>query len=259
MEDFGYQKDEEQSQFSSAARRVFLVSATLFSIACFIYVTISAYYFVYQDGNSNIETIKSPQGPIKVSEDEQNVGNENSMQIDRSIYEDIFGNKKETLKQENTKIRHAPTPALPPKKEVSPPTIVENNSAPMANQEQKIVVYSDQNKKNQAKDFLTKTSGEERASVTPKEKMAKKRAVRVQVAAMTSRDAAEEQWNKLKRLYSNLFSGLKPFTEEVNLGKRGIFYRLQIGNFYNQIEAEEFCNHYVSQAKKSRADCIVVE
>jgi hypothetical protein len=45
----------------------------------------------------------------------------------------------------------------------------------------------------------------------------------------------------------------------VSLGKRGIFYRLQIGEFFNQIEAEEFCGKYVAQTKKSRADCIVVE
>jgi hypothetical protein len=76
---------------------------------------------------------------------------------------------------------------------------------------------------------------------------------------MTSKSAADEQWTRLSRRYSNLFSGLKPFTEAVNLGKKGIFYRLQIGNFYNQIEAEEFCSRYVAQAGKTKADCIVVE
>lgn len=259
MEDFGYQKDDDQLQFSNATKKVFLGIATLFSIACFIYVTVSAYHFVYQDGeNSDIETIKSPEGPIKISEDEENAATDSSLQINRSIYEDIFGNKKGSLKSENLRIRNAPAPALPPKKEILPIT-AENNSAPTTSQEQKIVIYSDQNKKDAAKDLLTKTNGEERAAIAPKAKIEKKRSVRVQVAAMTSRAAAEEHWNRLSRLHSNLFSGLKSFTEEVNLGKRGIFYRLQIGNFYNQIEAEEFCNRYVSQAKKSRADCIVVE
>ncbi len=272
MEDFGYQKDDGQNHFPTLIKKTFLVCATLFSIACFIYITVSAYYFVYQEKNNDIETIKSPEGPIKVLEDEKNTNNGNSMQIDRSIYEDIFGNKKESLKQENAKIRNAPEPALPPKLPEMKAQLVKESAAIVSEKpttsatkksevkEQKIVVYSDQNKGTvPAKDLLTKTNGEERVAAVPVAKAMKKRAVRVQVAAMTSKNAAEENWSRLKRLYSNLFSGLEPFTEEVNLGKRGIFYRLQVGNFYNQIEAEEFCDRYVSQAKKTRADCIVVE
>jgi len=261
MEDFGYQKDGDQQKFSDLTKRIFLIGATLFSIACFIYVTVNAYYFVYQDKNADIETIKSPEGPIKVIEEEQNSAGNNSIQIDRTIYEDIFGNKKANLKPLNPKIRNAPEPALPPKK-----TDVVQESAPILKiekvpaKEEKIGVFSDQ-KKEPTKDLLTKTEGEERAAVPPKAKPAteKKRAVRVQIAAMTSKSAAEENWDRLNRLHSSVFSGLKSFIEEVNLGKRGIFYRLQIGNFYNQIEAEEFCNRYVAQAKKSKADCIVVE
>jgi hypothetical protein len=87
----------------------------------------------------------------------------------------------------------------------------------------------------------------------------KKVMVRVQVAAMTSKEAAQDNWKKLNRLYPDLFGDFKPFIEKVDLGKRGIFYRLQVGNFFNQVEAEEFCSRYVAKAQKSRADCIVVE
>jgi hypothetical protein len=268
MEDFGYQKDSSKTEFPSIVRRVFLVGATLFSITCFVYVTINAYYFVYQDSNGEIETIKSPEGPIKVFEEEQTANSSNGgVQIDRSIYEDIFGNKKESLQQANPKVRNAPEPALPPKpiqaKESAPIVNISPATKPANNiqQEQKIVVYSNQEKKEpESKDLLTKIDGEKRAATPTKTASPdKKRAVRVQVAAMASKAAAKENWDKLTQLYPSLFSGLKSFTEEVNLGKRGIFYRLQIGDFYNQIEAEEFCGKYVAQARKSRADCIVVE
>lgn len=256
MEDFGYSRSEEQSRASSLIKKIFLVGATLFSIACFIYVTIHAYYFVYQDKNGNIETIKSPEGQIKIIEEEQNPVANNSLQVNRSIYEDIFGNKKDSLKQKNIKIRNAPEPALPPKLS----TESSKNNLTEKSKNQKMIVYSDQENNGetlQDKDLLTKTRGENK--VIAAKKPEKKSGVRVQIAAMASKNSAKEFSDKLAHLYPSLFSRTKFFTEEVDLGKRGIFYRLQIGNFFNQVEAEEFCNRYVVQTQKSKADCIVVE
>jgi hypothetical protein len=87
----------------------------------------------------------------------------------------------------------------------------------------------------------------------------RKKIVRVQIAAMSSREIAEDQWKKLLRMNPDLFVNLRIVIQKVDLGKRGIFYRLQIGDFFNQIEAENFCQKYISQTQKSRADCIVVE
>jgi len=271
MEDFGYQKDGEQNKVPAPIKKVFLIGATIVSIACFIYITISAYYFVYEDNNnSDIETIKAPEGPIKVIEDKQQAANSDNTQIDRTIYEDIFGNKKNAAKIVNPKIRNAPEPAIPPKINIQEPdrrlikdeaTKAAEVKKPAQNND-KIVVYSDQNKQEKpSTDLLTKQNGETKNAETAVKAAVqnKKRAVRVQVAAMTSKAAAEEYWDKLNHLYPSLFSGLKSFSEEVNLGKRGIFFRLQIGNFFNQVDAEEFCTRYVAQAKKTRADCIVVE
>ncbi len=265
MEDFGYQKDGEHNKLFEALKKIFLASSTLFSIAGFIYITINAYHFAYPDKEEEIQTINSPEGPIKIIENEQNTDDTTVMQIDHSIYEDIFGNKKDGLRHRTTTIRSAPEPALPPKRmdlipeSVPIVTTTPETSKLLSSDNQKIIVYSDKPKNEKAdKDLLTNLSGEERP-VAPKSAAPKKRSVRVQVAAMTSKSAAEEQWRRLNRAHSNLFSGLKPFTEAVDLGKKGIFYRLQIGNFYNQVEAEEFCSRYVAQTGKTRADCIVVE
>lgn len=282
MEDFGYQKDDEPSNFSNSLKRNFLIGATLFSIACFVYITINAYYFVYQDENGNIETIKSPEGPIKVTEEEQAPANSDA-QITNSIYDDIFGKKKESLVKIVPKIRTASEPAIPPKNNISGDEmpdrrLIKENSTLSDNKkskDQRIIVYSDKTKETQgSKDLLTakQPAAAEKTEEKPTQpatkftsntvansKDSKKRVIRVQLAALSSKTSAEEYWKKLNRNNPSLFSRLKPFTEEVNLGKRGVFHRLQIGNFFNQNDAEEFCNRYILHTQKSRADCIIVE
>lgn len=259
MEDFGYQKDS-QSRLFEIGKKAFLVGATLFSIACFIYITINAYYFVYQDPDANIEVISAAAGPIKVlAEDSPEKKDGPTMQINRSIYEDIFGNKKAS---EKTKVRQVLKPAIPPEIEVQEPS----NAAPdkrlikTTGSNQRIVVYSDaKDSQKNTPDLLTKTEGKRTIQPVNNSRKSSKRSVRVQVAAMSSKEAAQAGWDRLSRIYPKLLSGLEPEIEEVNLGKRGLFYRLQIGSFYNQLEAEEFCGRYVAQAQKSRADCIIVE
>ncbi len=256
MEDFGYIKDEEKKYFSANRRKIALIIGSILSVAAFIYVTINAYYYVYQDENSNIEVIKSPEEPIKIIEGEQQ--SQNSAPVDHTIYEDIFGNNKsKILKATDNKIQKSQKEIIPPRP-VEPVTKTVAKEERTVEKNEKIINYSTENKTVANNDFLTKTT-ETKNEKKENTVQNKKRYARVQIAAMASKQAAEDYWEKLNRLYPNLFSGLKIYIEEVNLGKKGIFYRLQIGNFFNQVNAEEFCNKYVTQAHKTRADCIVVE
>lgn len=292
MEDFGYVKDDQKKEMPLVVRKIALSFATLFSISCFIYITISAYYYVYEDKNENVETIKSPEGPIKVIEEDEVAIHGEGPKINDSIYEDIFGSKKESINKAASKIRISPEPALPPKNMISEKyvgesvpnlDVAENESDPAKTKEvakevktdskkhetksaQQLVVYSDKPKDAKAsQDFLTKGKVVTKA---PEKKLSdqnldgkkeeKRRYVRVQIAALTSKKSAEEYWQKINK-NSRLVSGLKSYTEEVNLGKKGIFFRLQIGNFSDQVEAEDFCKKYTLQMQKNKADCIVVE
>lgn len=267
MEDFGYKRDDEPGLFSDKVKKAFLIGATLFSVTCFIYITLNAYYFVYQDQDADVEIIESPKNPIKVFvKDEEK---DESMQIDRSIYEDIFGNNK-NKKKNLPKVRKVAEPAKPPQRrklerleKVEIKDEKPTRTRTLSKEEQQIVVYSDSNKKrSSARDLLTNTNGERRVINLAKQNTKqenRRKAIRVQIAAFTSQISAQDSWQKLSRLYPTLFYGLKYYIEEVDLKQRGIFYRLQIGNFFNQVEAEKFCEKYVSQTKKSRADCIVVE
>ncbi len=298
MEDFGYQKEEEKSHILRLIKKSFMLSATLLSISAFIYVTITAYDYVNQD-ESEIEVIESPEEPIKVIEEERADININELK-NNSIYDDLFGNSKESLAKNIPKIRFAPEPAFPPQakaerifgqgareqfvaKDGPANLVVDTDDSEVkkpaeqrllsqtnnGRQDQRIVVYSDQNKETGAnKDFLTKGKVEpqmQRTTQNIPEKTAasnkknSRRYVRVQIAALTSKKAADDYWKKISRANSKLFSELKPYTETVDLGKRGIFYRLQVGNFSDQVGAEDFCTRYTSQTQRNLADCIVVE
>ncbi len=289
MEDFGYSKQQEENAASSLVKRAFLVGATLFSVACFIYVTINAYYYFSQESNANVETIKAEANPLKVAEEIHEDEGE-AIKMNNSIYEDIFGNKK-YAKEKEIKVMESATPALPPKDQaivaegggrsgaqntqfVTSQSGNESKNKVAPNKNGQIIVYSDTapepdskvlaNAAPSAKKAAPATtqppaSPAELASAIAKPSSATAKKVKVQIAALTSKTAADDYWDKLQHLHPKLFSGLKAFVEQVNLGKRGTFYRLQIGNFFDQVRAEEFCNKYVSQTQKNRADCIVVE
>ncbi|MBM5782855.1 MAG: SPOR domain-containing protein, partial [Pelagibacterales bacterium] len=246
MEDFGYLKEEEQSKFTRILKKMFMLGATLLSIACFIYVTVNAYYYVYDEDNGEIETITSLEEPIKIMAEESSDNQETTI-VNNSIYEDIFGNHKESKNKVATKIQLAPQPAFPPKQdkltqvtEINNNTSIQEEKTPNQRRDQKIIVYSDKEKEQNQKDLLTKTNGN---SLTEKEKVKdlnsnKRKSIKVQIAALTSESAAQDYWKKVSNSNSRLFSGLSSFIQKVDLGKRGIFYRLQIGNFPDQTEAE---------------------
>lgn len=306
MEDFGYQKDNDEKQSSNINRQIFLAVATIISLSLFAYITITAYHFVYQN-DENVELIKAQQVPIRISSEESEENkNDPQAKIDRNIYEDIFGNKKEAGKIDNTKVINTPETALPPKKEIEKtpepknanpnsdqanpnpanPSLVNsgdinannglsvNNNAIVKNNQPLVIGTSPSsqntlNNKNLVSNDITSNPNSSNKLSTEfdndsktqnqEDNQQRKKYIRVQIAAMSSKELAEDQWKRLLRTHPNLFVNLRSAIQKVDLGKRGIFYRLQIGEFFNQIEAENFCQKYISQVQKTRADCIVVE
>lgn len=77
----------------------------------------------------------------------------------------------------------------------------------------------------------------------------------VQLAALRARDSARPAWARLQKAHP-MFLGDKELTiQEVDLGERGIFYRVQAGFFPDRAGASELC-----QALKARQqDCLVVK
>ncbi|MFT7088169.1 MAG: hypothetical protein ACJAZX_001624, partial [Rickettsiales bacterium] len=251
----------------------------LFSIACFVYITINAYYFVYQDKENGIKVIKSPEGAIKVQENGDGIAIKN---IDKTIYDNVVRNKKfrddnlnnvKIVEQAGTPLASSDfteaieiatiskkdQPKIPNKSPIDVP-IKSANLKKIENSKSSMMVYGDKNGESELSNVLLTDSGNSNTNRNVKSDPNPIRGVsRVQVAALSSKISADSYWKKLNKNYANLFSGLKYFIIEVNVASKGTFYRLQIGNFRNQVEAENFCRKFISKAGKSKSDCIIVE
>jgi cell division septation protein DedD len=74
---------------------------------------------------------------------------------------------------------------------------------------------------------------------------------RVQLAAVTARDAAEEEWRRLNRLHGDLLSGLELHVETVDVDGRD-YHRIQAGPVDPQA-ARALCD----AIRERGADCLV--
>ncbi len=228
-DDFGYMIEKERRSNGFFVKKPLKIIAVLVSILSFVMVTISAYYFVSSGQDESIELVKSPDYEIKVRNKDKNLKIKN---IDKTIYDNIVGNKRDNSKKRDITIIETPK------------TAKRNRSG----QDKTLIVNVD------------------KVVVSPPVNVAvenniniKKPYSRVQLAALKSKESAYKYWLKLKNEHPALFYQLKYFIQKADLGKRGIFYRLQIGNFRNQVKAEEFCIKFIAKARKKRSDCIIVE
>lgn len=76
----------------------------------------------------------------------------------------------------------------------------------------------------------------------------------VQIASMTSAEAARQHFELLRAENPGLLDDLTLNLEEANLGTRGIFYRVQLGPFPNQATAQDMC----LQLEDQDIDCLVL-
>lgn len=74
----------------------------------------------------------------------------------------------------------------------------------------------------------------------------------VQLGALRSEEAANDQWKKLQKAYPDLLGSLSPNIVKVDLGDKGTFYRLRAGAL-SEAAAKKLCE----DMKSRKADCIV--
>ena len=76
----------------------------------------------------------------------------------------------------------------------------------------------------------------------------------MQLAALKSPDATQTLWAQLQRAHPRLLGDTELTVQRVDLGNRGVFYRVQAGFFPDRSAANGLC-----QALKARQqDCLVV-
>jgi cell division septation protein DedD len=76
----------------------------------------------------------------------------------------------------------------------------------------------------------------------------------IQFASLRTMDSAEDMWRRLQGTYPELLSDMALNVDHVDLGDRGVFYRVQAGPLPNRATAEDMCG----QLKARQQDCIVV-
>ena len=229
-EDFGYIIGKEKRGLRFLTAKPLKIIIVLVSILCFSLITISAYYFSRNPDNKEIATIKAPDFEIKVRNSAANIKIDN---IEKTVYDNIVGNSKSKVIERDIKIIETPKTAQP--RQIKKSNITENNI-----------------KKENIKREINTISVAENIKI-------KKPYSKVQLAAFKSSDSANAYWRDLNRKYPQLFLNLKYFIQRVDLGKRGVFYRLQVGYFRNQIRAEDFCIKFIAQTRKKKNSCIIVE
>ena len=85
---------------------------------------------------------------------------------------------------------------------------------------------------------------------------AKAGGVRVQLAALRSRQAAEREWARLKKAHGDLLDPLTAVFRRVNLGsEKGIYFRLQAGSLADRQAAIGLC----AKLKARKERCVIAQ
>jgi hypothetical protein len=233
MEDFGYKKQKKNTNNGNVKKKLL---AIVLSFAVFFWIVIKSYYFINNTNLNQIETIKAEVSNIKVQKPIEAEMNNNS------IYEDILQKKGENIDnyQTATNIQNINKP--------SKINETENN-----NLDQKHAFK--QQEKPQKKLPIKPQAPKEKLS----EKLRESNFIKVQIAALSSFESAEEYWQKIANNQAKILKNYQHFIETIDLHNKGILFRLKIGDFSSKNEAENFCQQFILQSKKTKADCIILD
>jgi hypothetical protein len=77
----------------------------------------------------------------------------------------------------------------------------------------------------------------------------------LQLGAVRDPQAAEREWERIKHRHADLLGGLAYATERVDLGARGVFYRIEAGPFADAERAERDCQ----ELKHRGVSCLLVK
>jgi cell division septation protein DedD len=99
------------------------------------------------------------------------------------------------------------------------------------------------------------------SNVGPSPKPAKARApaaegrYRIQIAALRSKAAVRREWERLLRVHGELLKTYRLYVERVDLGARGVFFRLRVGPLPREQAARRLCAALTAR----KVPCVVVK
>jgi hypothetical protein len=75
----------------------------------------------------------------------------------------------------------------------------------------------------------------------------------VQVASQKTEEDAQASFRALQAKYPTVLGGRQPLIRRIDLGERGVFYRVQVGPFASADQANDLCGNL----KSAGGQCIV--
>ena len=82
---------------------------------------------------------------------------------------------------------------------------------------------------------------------------------KAQLVALKNKQQAHNFIETTKKQCNSLLKSLNIFIFEIDLGEKGIFYRVQVGNFNTRADALRFCNEYLKITTGDLTNCMVVK
>ncbi|HXA69389.1 MAG TPA: SPOR domain-containing protein, partial [Stellaceae bacterium] len=81
------------------------------------------------------------------------------------------------------------------------------------------------------------------------------RGYRLQLGAVKAPEMAKQEWDRIKRQNSDLVGALSVSVDRIDLGDRGVFYRIHAGPIADAAQAERLC----AQLRQRGVGCILAK
>lgn len=237
-----------------------LLSITLFFVAVFVFIIVKSYKIAkIRENIDDLPIIKSNNEILKIKREVK------ELKIDINSFYDSFNDNKEDIKiieKDNDMTAIGDNFVL--EKKINKIINSKNNN-------HENIDYNNQNINNNKKIKKIETTSTKKQkdisyngkindnSKTINNDNISNNYYKVQLIALKNKQQADIFIEKTKKKYSDLLKNLNIFITEINLNEKGIFYRVQIGNFNTRGEAINFCKNYIKYDNKNLTNCIIVK
>lgn len=265
--DFMYDATSDDDDGGSTRSPLFIILTALVLMAFGAVVWVAYQQGMKQGDRGAPQVIVAEPGPIRVAP--ENPGGVEVPDQDKQIYERIAGAEaaapvEEALAPPPEQPRDLPLPPAKPdaKAVVAPPAAVPAEPAPAdpgaaeegdnvlaAADEQMAAVAQPSAEQVKAEEAARKQAAELTAKIEEVDpgaadaaaKSAASGAFVVQIGAYKQDAEAAGQWQSLKKKHGDLLGSLKPDIKRVDLGEKGVWYRLRVGPFATRADAIAKC------------------
>jgi hypothetical protein len=247
MEDFGYKFQNFRNNNKDIIKSILI----LFAVFVFVIIVIKIFSIKKEYVIENVPLVKGVT-PIKVYSTQTN----NDAKSELTIYNIIDNTNDDT--------------DIEIKKSETPKSIITNDSflleqELLARKINDVIDYDESesdlnikivNKKSTTNyDELKKLGNAKLIEYVKKNRNVKPAEVRVQIMSLKDRNLLLKYWEKINK--NNLLNGKNYYIEKTT-NNMGLFHRLQIGDFDDRKNAENFCKNYVKEFSLDKNNCLVI-